>query len=228
MSEENFDRIAGAYDESLPAHVVDHYLQRRVHLLGSLCPSGRALDVGCGTGTLAARLSAKGLEVSGIDPSAGMLEELERRAPGVKAVKASGEEVPFDDGVFDLTYSVATFHHIADPIAIRKTLAEMVRVSRPGGRVVVWDHNPRNPYWRRLMARVPQDDGSERLIPEAEIRAGLADAGCMRVETRPLGFVPDFVPPGLTGAAAGVEAAVERAPLLRRLCAHNVVIASRP
>ena len=39
--------------------------------------------------------------------------------------------------------------------------------TRPGGRVLVWDHNPRNPYWGRLMARVPQDTGEERLIPEA-------------------------------------------------------------
>ena len=42
----------------------------------------------------------------------------------------------------------------------------MVRVARPGGRILVWDHNPRNPYWGRLMARVPQDTGEERLIPE--------------------------------------------------------------
>ena len=40
--------------------------------------------------------------------------------------------------------------------------------------MLVWDHNPRNPYWRRLMAKVPQDDGSERLVPEAEVARGLA------------------------------------------------------
>lgn len=228
MSEENFDRIAAVYEETLPAHVIDHYLRKRVRFLAALCPTGRALDVGCGTGALAARLSAEGLEVAGIDPSAGMLEQLKARAPQVKAVKAPGDQIPFDDASFDLTFSVAAFHHIADPVGVRATLAEMVRVTRRGGHVVIWDHNPRNPYWRLLMARVPQDDGSERLIPEPEIRAGLADAGCMKVRNKPLGFVPDFVPARLMDAAARAETMVERLPLLRRLCAHNVVVAVRP
>jgi UDP-glucose 4-epimerase len=68
-------------------------------------------------------------------------------------------------------------HHIAAPEAVRATLAEMVRVARPGGWVLVWDHNPRNPYWKLLMKRVPQDTGDERLIPERELLAGLRAAG---------------------------------------------------
>ena len=71
--------------------------------------------------------------------------------------------------------SVATFHHIADPGDVRVTLAEMVRVARPGGRILVWDHNPRNPYWGRLMARVPQDTGEERLIGEHEVEGAVLE-----------------------------------------------------
>ena len=77
------------------------------------------------------------------------------------------------------------------------------------------------------MARVPQDDGSERLIPEAEVLAGLRAGGAVPLQSVQLGFVPDFVPPALLGVARGVERAVERTPLLRRLCAHNVVVATR-
>ena len=57
MSESNFDRIAGIYDESLPAHVVDHYLEKRARFVIEHCPRGSALDVGCGTGALAIRLA---------------------------------------------------------------------------------------------------------------------------------------------------------------------------
>jgi SAM-dependent methyltransferase len=122
----------------------------------------------------------------------------------------------------------ATLHHVADPGAVRRTLAEMVRVSRPGGRVVVWDHNPRNPYWSRLMARVPQDTGEERLIGEAELLGGLRAAGAEVLRVQQLGMVPDFTPRAAVRAAAALERAVERTPLVRRLAAHNVVLATKP
>jgi hypothetical protein len=78
------------------------------------------------------------------------------------------------------------------------------------------------------MARVPQDDGTERLIPEAEILRGLADGGAELVRSDQLGLVPDFVPPRLLGLAAGGEKLAEKVPGVRRLCAHNVVLARRP
>lgn len=225
MSRETFDRIAGEYDESLPPHVVEHYLDKRVAFVRRRCPPGAALDVGCGTGALAERLAEAGYEMTGIDPSQGMLDVLTARAPGITAVRGSGTALPFEDDRFDLALSVATLHHIAEPGAVGQTLAEMVRVTRPGGRVLVWDHNPRNPYWRLIMARVPQDDGSERLVPEREIVEGLEEAGAEVLLARQLGFVADFTPRSLIRAAAGVERALERTPWMRRACAHNVVLA---
>jgi len=226
MSEENFDRIAAGYDESLPAHVVGHYLDKRTELIAGSGPPGRGLDVGCGTGVLAARLAERRYAMTGVDPSAGMLEVMAREHPEVEAVRGSGDELPFDAAAFDLVFTVAALHHIAAPAAVRATLAEMVRVCRPGGRVIVWDHNPRNPYWSLLMARVPQDDGSERLIGEAEILAGIRAGGGLPLYSATLGLVPDFVPAPLLPAAAAAERVAERVPLLRRLCAHNVVVAT--
>lgn len=227
MSASHFDAIADVYDESLPAHVVEHYLRKRATYLLGVCPSGRGLDVGCGTGVLAGRLAAAGLDMTGCDPSQGMLNVMRTRVPAVAAVAASGTALPFDDRSFDLVYCVAVMHHVAEPDAVRATLAEMVRVCRPGGSVVVWDHNPRNPYWKHLMARVPQDDGSERLISEAELLAGLRAGGAELVASEPLGLVPDFVPPAGLRAAAALERLAERTPGLRRLCAHNVVLATK-
>jgi hypothetical protein len=77
------------------------------------------------------------------------------------------------------------------------------------------------------MARVPQDTGEERLIPEPEIVSGLQQAGAVIMRSTQLGLVPDFVPPRLLGAAVRVERAVERTPLARRLAAHNVVLATK-
>jgi ubiquinone/menaquinone biosynthesis C-methylase UbiE len=227
MSNSHFDAIAGVYDESLPAHVVEHYLAKRVAYVLRHCPAGgRGLDVGCGTGVLAQRLSERGFAMTGADPSEGMLAVLRANAPGVTGVHASGTDLPFDDRAFDLVMCVAVMHHVAAPDAVARTLGEMARVTAPGGRIIVWDHNPRNPYWGPLMARVPQDTGEERLIPAAEIIAGLRAGGARLLRCDPLGFMPDFVPPRLLSAAAAAERVAERTPGLRRIAAHNVVLAT--
>jgi ubiquinone/menaquinone biosynthesis C-methylase UbiE len=223
----HFDRIADVYDESLPAHVVEHYLRKRTAFVLGLVPAGSVLDVGCGTGALARRLVSAGYEVTGVDPSEGMLEVMRERSPGIQAVQASGTELPFDSDHFDLVLSVATFHHIAEPDAVRATLAEMTRVSKPSGRIVVWDHNPRNPYWSNLMARVPQDTGEERLIPEHELIEGLIAAGAQVLNVQHLGLVPEFTPRIAVGAAGALELLFERIPLLQRYAAHNVVVARK-
>jgi SAM-dependent methyltransferase len=223
----HFDEIAAVYDESLPPHVVEHYLRKRTAFVLGLRSGGSVLDVGCGTGALARRLAAAGYQVTGADPSEGMLDVMRERSPELRAVRASGTELPFEGDSFDVVLSVATFHHIAEPDAVRRTLAEMTRVSRPGGRIVVWDHNPRNPYWSRLMARVPQDTGEERLVGAEELIDGLLAAGAQVLSVDQLGIVPDFTPRAAIGAAGALERLFERTPGLRAYGAHNVVVAAK-
>jgi SAM-dependent methyltransferase len=225
MSDSHFDLIAHAYDTSLPAHVVEHYLRKRTAFVARLRPAGSVLDVGCGTGALAQRLAERGYDVVGVDPSAGMLGVMRARAPGVRAIEASGTALPFEPDSFDVVLTVATMHHIADPAAVRQTLAEMVRVCRPQGRIVVWDHNPRQPYWSSLMCRVPQDTGEERLIPAQEIFAGLNAAGAEVLSAQQLGMVPEFTPRAAIRGAAVFERLFERAPYLHQFGAHNVIVA---
>jgi SAM-dependent methyltransferase len=227
MSSSHFDSIATVYDDALPAHVVEHYLRKRTRFVLEHCPRGKGLDVGCGTGALATRLAEAGYEMAGVDPSEGMLEVLRARAPAIRAIRASGTALPFADDSFDLVVSVAVMHHVANPEEVSRTLAEMVRVAKPSGRILIWDHNPRNPYWGRLMSRVPQDTGEERLIPEQEVVGGLHAAGAEILLSAQLGMVPDFTPRAAVRAAAAAERALERTPLMRRLCAHNVVLATK-
>ncbi|HYH11526.1 MAG TPA: methyltransferase domain-containing protein [Thermomicrobiales bacterium] len=224
----DFDTVADAYDDSLPAHVMRHYIDKRVAFIREHVPIGsKILDVGCGTGVLAERLLREGYDVTGADPFAAMLDRMRARDPRLKTVQASGQRLPFDDNSFDLTYCVAVMHHIADPKDVRDTLVEMCRVTKPGGYVLVWDHNPRNPYWPILMNRVPQDTGAERLIPEREILDGMMAGGATRVVSKTLGLMPDFTPKILTAPVASLERIVERTPGLNRFCAHNVVLARK-
>ena len=151
----DFDAVADVYDESLPDHVMEHYVRKRVAFVKEHVTVGsRILDVGCGTGVLAERLLREGYAVTGADPFAAMLERMKARDPRLETVHAHGQDLPFENGTFDFTYCVAVMHHVADPKDVRDTLVEMARVTKPGGLVMVWDHNPRNPYWPLLMRRV--------------------------------------------------------------------------
>jgi len=229
----HFDRVAEQYDAVFPAHIAAHYLRKRTRLIGALLAGpeqrrtgdGRGLDVGCGTGALMEALKPFGAVV-GVDGSEGMIAVLRRNGRG-EAVVAPVDRLPFADGAFDVVFCVATLHHVAEPEAVRRTIREMVRVARPGGALVIWDHNPRNPYWPRLMRRAPQDTGAERLIPAEEIVRALEESGVRRIRVTQSGFVPEFVPRFLMPLARLAEAVVERAPLLRRFCAHNVIVARK-
>jgi ubiquinone/menaquinone biosynthesis C-methylase UbiE len=223
----DFDAIADIYDGVFPTHVQEHYLRRRVRYIRQQAPAASAIDVGAGTGVLAERLADTGMEVVALDPFPGMLEQLRRRRPGMQTVVAHGEAIPFPDDSFDLAYSVAVMHHIADPDKVRRTVAEMVRVTRPGGHILIWDHNPRNPYWPSLMKRVPQDVGSERLAPMEELVADLTAAGATIERAERLGMMPEFMPRALLPVAELLERAVEATPGLRSYCAHNVVVATK-
>jgi ubiquinone/menaquinone biosynthesis C-methylase UbiE len=227
VEQTNFDAIAGIYDDVFPPHIIEHYLRRRAsYVLRYAATQGQsALDVGAGTGLLAERLSDLGLGVVALDPFPQMLGQLRQRRPDIETVVAHGDDIPFPDDVFDLTYSVAVMHHIAEPSQVRRTLSEMVRVTRPGGRILVWDHNPLNPYWSLLMRRVPQDTGAERLVPLPELVTDLREAGAEIVRTERLGLMPEFVPRWLLRPAAAFERTVEATPGPRCFCAHNVVLA---
>jgi len=221
----HFDRVAEQYDAVFPAHITAHYLRKRTRIIGALLRGGIGLDVGCGTGMLMEALRPSGT-VFGADSSLGMLAVLRRNGRG-EAAACSVELLPFADASFDVVFCVASLHHVAAPEAVRRTIREMVRVARPGGALVIWDHNPRNPYWPRLMRRAPQDTGAERLIPAEEILRALEESGVRHARVTQSGFVPEFVPRPLMPLARLVEAAVERAPLLRRFCAHNVIVGTK-
>ena len=228
VEQTNFDAIAGIYDCGLPAayHRALPAAARQLRACATL-PHGVSPRSTSGPGRVCWRsgCSDLGLGVVALDPFPQMLGQLRQRRPDIETVVAHGDDIPFPDDVFDLTYSVAVMHHIAEPSQVRRTLSEMVRVTRPGGRILVWDHNPLNPYWSLLMRRVPQDTGAERLVPLPELVAGLRDAGADIVRTERLGLMPEFVPRWLLDPAAAVERMVEATPGLRRFCAHNVVLA---
>jgi SAM-dependent methyltransferase len=105
----------------------------------------RVLDVACGTGNAAALARQAGAIVAGLDASPRLLEVARERVPGAEFVLGDCAQLPFDDGQFDAAVSVfgVIFAHPAEQAA-----AEIARVVRPGGRVVVTTWPPRGPMFK--------------------------------------------------------------------------------
>jgi demethylmenaquinone methyltransferase / 2-methoxy-6-polyprenyl-1,4-benzoquinol methylase len=131
-----FDRIARVYDlmNSVMTAGLHHRWRARAADLARVGPGTRALDVATGTGDLAIELARRGAEVTGLDFSEPMLELARRKAPGIGWVQGNALELPYDDGEFDAVTVGFGARNFAD---LGRGLAEMARVAKPGGRVVV-------------------------------------------------------------------------------------------
>lgn len=176
------------------------YKARALDLL-ALRSGQRALDVGCGTADDAAQMRAEVGEngsCTAVDRSATMLRAASRRhtAAGLRLVQADCRRLPFTDGVFDACRADRVLHTLDDPAA---ALAEAVRVTRTGGRLVVSE-----PDWGTL-ALSPDDHALTRQLVRAfhaaeprlhigrELGALLAGRGLDGVEVHPFeGVVTRF------------------------------------
>lgn len=109
-------------------------------LLESLAgPGVRALDAACGTGRHAATLDRHGCETTGVDSSVEMLEVARAKVPNARFEVGDLESLPFADAEFDLITISLALCHLADP---SRAVAELSRVLRPGGTLVIADPHP--------------------------------------------------------------------------------------
>jgi SAM-dependent methyltransferase len=139
-----YDSFMGRFSVQLSAQLAD---------LAGIERGQRVIDVGSGPGALTTELVRRlGPDaVAAADPSKPFVEAARERHPGVDVRLASAEDLPFDNDSFDGALAQLVVHFMADPVA---GLAEMARVTRPGGVVAacVWDlaggRAPISPFWQ--------------------------------------------------------------------------------
>jgi SAM-dependent methyltransferase len=131
-----FDRIADQYDDTRGG------LARGVVYADALSPlfghDGRTLELGVGTGVVAVELRGRGRDIVGVDLSEPMLYRAHERL-GARVALADVQRLPLGDGSVDDAYACWVLHLVSDVAA---TLAEVRRVLRPGGRLVVITSRP--------------------------------------------------------------------------------------
>jgi ubiquinone/menaquinone biosynthesis methyltransferase len=144
-----FATIAPRYDliNDLQSFWLHRYWKRRLIRFADVRRGTRALDVCCGTGDVAAALAHQGATVVGLDFSWPMLMVAnQRRRNAAEWIRGDALKMPFSDGYFDLVTISYGLRNLAD---CREGLAEMRRLLRPGGKLLVLDFGkPENPLWR--------------------------------------------------------------------------------
>ena len=165
-----------------------------------------ALDVGCGVGLMDRHLAGRFRSLTGTDVSPGILEVAARENPGVRYELAERDRLPFDDGTFDLAFAVCVVQVVPPPERPR-FVAELARVTAPGGLVVVFEHNPYNPL-TRLVVRRCEFGGDAQMLEMAEAERLLRENGAPAVDR---GFLLVF--PSRRTRVLAAERALRRLPL---------------
>lgn len=210
----HFEELAGHYWSQIPVHIQEHFLNRKLALLRELVQpldGTVGLDLGCGVGRFAAELRRRyNANVIGVDPSRAAVREAREHDAAGRFASADALRLPFADESFHYAYTINVLHHLKRGEQER-ALAELHRVIKPGGVLIVHEMNIRNPlfawYLRNLYPKIrPIDKGDEEFIhPDSWPLA----PGWQRETTRYMTFVPDFLPRALLAPFRKIESFLE-------------------
>ncbi len=165
------------------------------------------LDVGCGTGSYTAWLAEERLAVTGLDRDPAMLAATRAKAPEARLVEGDVTELPFAEDEFDLAVAV-TLLCFLDAVERRAAACELVRVVRPGGRVVVGEL-ARYSLWaaqRRIKGWAGSTTWRSAHFTTADaLRRLFREAGATAVDARYGLYLPPWGVPGLARRAEAIE-----------------------
>ena len=177
---------AAADEQHFPSTIDEriYHVQLLVEYFGDLT-GRRILDAGCGKGRFSQALANRnpGALFHGMDIS----EEMLRRLPGAVAPCAGSlTDLPYADAVFDCAYAIESLEHA---IEIERAVADLCRVVKPGGKIVIIDKNAE--HWGKL--NTPE---WEKWFKRAELEK-LLGRHCSEVSSRFISYWEDVAPDGL-------------------------------
>jgi SAM-dependent methyltransferase len=194
MKEAEFDQFADEYESQHRQNIAvtgespEFFAEYKIRQLTTFVPDllaapARVLDFGSGIGNSIPffRKYFPNASLTCADASSRSIELSRKRFPGQERFAlVKGDEIPIDTGSFDLVFSACVFHHIAQE-EHRHWLAELLRVTRPGGWLVIFEHNPFNPMTVSAVNTCPFDENA-KLISASTLIRSINDAGWVRSE----------------------------------------------
>ena len=144
-----YSKLAKNYDWLAPIFLgIGEKAKRRV---GQEFKSGKVLDIACGTGAVLKMASDIGCECYGSDLAEGMVAVAQEKVPGGKFRAANFYELPYPNETFDYVVETNAVSGVA--IDADKVIAEMIRVCKPGGQILIGDYcqAPKESPWTRFM-----------------------------------------------------------------------------
>jgi ubiquinone/menaquinone biosynthesis C-methylase UbiE len=216
-----YDAFSSTYDEGRDRGYHKLIDDQAAAIVRRVAEGGTALEVGCGTGLVMQRVAGFAAHVRGIDVSPGMLAHA--RARGLDVCEGSATALPFPDGEFDVVYSFKVLAHVD---AVELALAEMARVTRPGGHVVFDAYNRDSLRFLVKRAFGPRRtsstfdeaaigtrfDAPEQALARARALGTVVDVAGIRILTTHPGILRI---PGLGPMAERAEWGLMRSPLRR-------------
>jgi ubiquinone/menaquinone biosynthesis C-methylase UbiE len=137
-SKDYFDEVAQRWDEMREAFFSD-VVRQKAYSVADVQPGGLAADIGAGSGFVTEGLIGKGLRVIAVDQSASMLEQMRSKFSTSNSVEyrlGRAESLPVGDDTVDYVFANMYLHHVESPA---NAIGEMVRILKPGGRLVITD-----------------------------------------------------------------------------------------
>lgn len=157
-------------------------------------PSGLSvLDVGCGVGTYHSLLRGKVRQISGVDPSPECIDEARKTNPDVDYKVYDGDILPYGDEEFDASFAICVMHHVPQS-KWSQFSSELARVTRRGGMVALFEHNPFNPLTRRAVSNCPFDADAV-LLSKQQAMGYLERAGLKQVNGKHILTIPSIIGP---------------------------------
>jgi SAM-dependent methyltransferase len=182
-------RISGENPEYFARYKVEE--TRRLWTAGGQGPPAAILDFGVGIGNSLPHLAQAfpAAEITGLDVSERSLALAAARFPKMaRLVPFDGTRIPLPKASFDLIFSACVFHHIEASEHV-PLLTQLRQLLRPGGQLVIFEHNPVNPLTAWTVSRCPFDDNAV-LIRTAALRRRLHAAGFRDVKVSYTFFFP--------------------------------------
>jgi SAM-dependent methyltransferase len=147
----------------------------------------KILDVGCGVGITDHYLTGYFRKLYGIDLSSGVVRKAKALNPKASYRHYRGRTLPYPSNSMDVTFAICVMHHVV-PEALSRFASEAVRVTKKGGLIVIFEHNPLNPLTQIAVSRCEMDDDAI-LLGLGKIQK-LLGAGAKIMERKYILFTP--------------------------------------